>query len=74
MEFKIKKEVVFGNHYVEHRYPSCTESWIGVWKKTGHQVLNGSLFDLCSSCGNDVRTRTRLGAASFIPIIYYHLQ
>ena len=66
MEFKVKKEIIFGPKYIEHLYPAAREDWIGVWKKTGHQVLNNSYDDLCFSCKDHCRRKVALGEDPYL--------
>lgn len=60
--YKIKKEIHFGQNFVEHVHPSFQETWTGLWKKVGHSVNNSqsSLSYLCDNCKIDFERRTHL--------------
>ena len=71
MTFHIKKEVLFGNKYVEHIYNPCQQNWCGIWRKVGHGTKSSptSLEYLCQMCKYDMRQRTQIGN-----ILYFKLQ
>ena len=52
MNFKVQKEVVPGEHFLEHQFNQVPVSLVGVWRKCGQRVCQnlGTEQFLCNSC------------------------
>ena len=51
-KIKVKSVIVVGEHFVEYRYNSYNENFIGLWRKVGSKFCDNPSTSLlkCSSC------------------------
>ena len=61
MNSKLRKSVVVGVKFIEHRFDRCQENFEGTWIKTGHKVEFNATNEasVCESCLVDQEKRKK---------------